>query len=224
MESPDRERGRQQSSPSSRRAAEGLAGRAHVHVHGTERIRVLAALDGAGDRRKRAVLDRASPEEDDYCRYIFSVIRKIEVAGNTDRVHAEESDRRSGGARRTSLRVCGAGRHARRRRVGSQTPLASAGPYYADTHVFGQQVVLLRNPNYGGTRPQKLDAIVFKLGYSSDAAVRAVESGEADLVVGEDPSAGLLAPDGPREEVRAGRRGLGAATTSRRPRRREPSF
>ena len=75
-------------------------------------------------------------------------------------------------------------------------PLPSAGPYYPDTHIDGQQVVLLRNPNYGGARSQKLDAIVLRLGYSSDEAARAVESGDADWVVGQDNATGALSPEG----------------------------
>jgi peptide/nickel transport system substrate-binding protein len=76
-------------------------------------------------------------------------------------------------------------------------PLPSAGPYYPDTQISGQQVVLLRNPNYGGARPQNLDAIVFSLGNSADEAAHAVERGDADFLIGEYPAAGVLAPDGP---------------------------
>jgi len=76
-------------------------------------------------------------------------------------------------------------------------PLPSAGPYYPDTQISGQQVVLLRNPNYAGTRPRNLDAIVFSLGNSADEAAQAVEGGDADFLIGEFPSEGVLAPDGP---------------------------
>jgi ABC-type transport system substrate-binding protein len=71
-------------------------------------------------------------------------------------------------------------------------PLSSAGPYYPDTHIEGQQIVLLRNPNYGGTRPQNLDAVILTLGSSSDEAARAVERGEADWVAAQEVPTGAL--------------------------------
>ena len=42
---------------------------------------------------------------------------------------------------------------------GLETPVASAGPYYLAAHTEAA-AVLKRNPNYGGVRPQHLDAIV----------------------------------------------------------------
>ena len=45
---------------------------------------------------------------------------------------------------------------------GLKTPVPSAGPYYLAAHT-DSHAVLKRNPNYGGSRPQHLDAIVFTL-------------------------------------------------------------
>jgi ABC-type transport system substrate-binding protein len=140
-------------------------------------------------------------KQDDYCRYIFSVIRKIETAGNRivftlDRPTGDLSAR----VAHPCATVVPPGTPIVPR--GLTQPLPSAGPYYPDTHVSGQQIVLLRNPNYGGKR-QHLDAIVLKaaivlkLGYSSDEAAQLVERGDADFLIGEIPPTGVVAPDGP---------------------------
>ncbi len=62
---------------------------------------------------------------------------------------------------------------------GIKTPVPSAGPYYlaALTDSFA---VLKRNPNYGGSRPQHLDAIVFKLNVPPAEAVTEIENGTLD--------------------------------------------
>jgi serine/threonine-protein kinase len=169
----------------------------------------------------RYAIERAR-KEDDYCRYIFSVVRKIEATGDTIRFTLKTA---TGDLTARVAHPCASAVPVGTPVVegGVAKPIPSAGPYYPDTHVFGQQVVLLRNPKYGGTRPQKLDAIVLKLGYSSDSAARAVERGEADLVVGEARSAGILAPDGPLAEkygpaadAGAGRRYYRSPTTTTR--------
>src|SRR5262249_54081532 len=49
--------------------------------------------------------------------------------------------------------------------TGLTTPVASAGPYYLAEHT-DSFAVLRRNPNYGGSRPQHLDAIVFEFDIS----------------------------------------------------------
>jgi ABC-type transport system substrate-binding protein len=108
-------------------------------------------------------------KQDDYCRYIFSVIRKIETAGNRivftlDRPTGDLSAR----VAHPCATVVPPGTPIVRR--GLTQPLPSAGPYYPDTHVSGQQIVLLRNPNYGGKR-QHLDAIVLKLRSSSSSGI-----------------------------------------------------
>jgi ABC-type oligopeptide transport system substrate-binding subunit len=62
---------------------------------------------------------------------------------------------------------------------GVTTPVASAGPYYLaeQTDSFA---VLRRNPNYGGTRPQHLDAIVFKFNIAPGEAASQIEDGTLD--------------------------------------------
>jgi DNA-binding SARP family transcriptional activator/ABC-type transport system substrate-binding protein len=62
---------------------------------------------------------------------------------------------------------------------GIKTPVASAGPYYlaALTDSFA---VLKRNPNYGGSRPQRLDAIVFRFNVPPAEAVTEIENGTLD--------------------------------------------
>jgi DNA-binding SARP family transcriptional activator/ABC-type transport system substrate-binding protein len=62
---------------------------------------------------------------------------------------------------------------------GLDTPVASAGPYYLAAHT-DSVAVLKRNPNYGGTRPQRLDAIVFRFGVAPDDAATQIEAGILD--------------------------------------------
>ncbi|MGH3135404.1 MAG: BTAD domain-containing putative transcriptional regulator, partial [Gaiellaceae bacterium] len=62
---------------------------------------------------------------------------------------------------------------------GLEKPVPSAGPYYlaALTDSFA---VLKRNPNYGGSRPQHLDAIVVEFNVSPAEAATRIESGTLD--------------------------------------------
>jgi YVTN family beta-propeller protein len=63
-----------------------------------------------------------------------------------------------------------------------ETPIPSAGPYYIDTH-RGTQIVLKRNPNYAGSRPHRLRAIVYTgSGSQSKGSVARVVAGRADYV------------------------------------------
>ena len=62
---------------------------------------------------------------------------------------------------------------------GLRTPVPSAGPYYLAEHA-DSFAVLRRNPNYGGSRPQRLDAIVFKLNVAPGRAASQIESGKLD--------------------------------------------
>jgi YVTN family beta-propeller protein len=64
--------------------------------------------------------------------------------------------------------------------------VASAGPYYIAKYLPGHEIVLKRNPNYGGRRPHHLDEIQITLGESGDA-VDAVKSGDADYVIAAGP-------------------------------------
>ena len=67
-----------------------------------------------------------------------------------------------------------------------------AGPYFFWGLVFnGEYAILKRNPNYGGSRPQRLDAIAFREGIDTESAVGWVEQGRYDAIEQYDP---LLAP------------------------------
>src|SRR6478672_1456859 len=58
-----------------------------------------------------------------------------------------------------------------------------AGPYTFSGLVFnGEYAILKRNPNYGGSRPQHLDAIAFREGIDTERAVARVVSGNYDAI------------------------------------------
>jgi DNA-binding SARP family transcriptional activator/ABC-type transport system substrate-binding protein len=64
---------------------------------------------------------------------------------------------------------------------GLEDPIPTAGPYYLASHVGDVVAVVKRNPNYGGNRPQHLDAIVFRRPSAPNAdAISEVEHGRAD--------------------------------------------
>jgi DNA-binding SARP family transcriptional activator/ABC-type transport system substrate-binding protein/streptogramin lyase len=64
---------------------------------------------------------------------------------------------------------------------GLEEPIPAAGPYYLAEHIPEVVAVIKRNPNYGGGRPQRLDAIVFRRPTAPKAdAVSQIERGEAD--------------------------------------------
>jgi ABC-type transport system substrate-binding protein/class 3 adenylate cyclase/tRNA A-37 threonylcarbamoyl transferase component Bud32 len=63
---------------------------------------------------------------------------------------------------------------------GVAQPIASAGPYYVDSHIGGQQLILRRNPNYTGPRKRLVDAIVFRNGFDPGRAASLVAAGSAD--------------------------------------------
>lgn len=62
---------------------------------------------------------------------------------------------------------------------GLETPVSSAGPYYLAAHT-DSVAVLKANPNYGGSRPQNLDAIVYRMGIAPDDAAAQIEAGTLD--------------------------------------------
>jgi DNA-binding SARP family transcriptional activator/ABC-type oligopeptide transport system substrate-binding subunit/streptogramin lyase len=74
---------------------------------------------------------------------------------------------------------------------GLKTPISSAGPFYLAA-LTDSTAVLKRNPNYGGSRPQHLDAIVFRFGVAAKDAVAAIANGALDYLFENDPA---LAPD-----------------------------
>ena len=66
-------------------------------------------------------------------------------------------------------------------------PISSACPHdLADRSA--NVVVLKPNPNYGGTRARKLDAIVYHMGIGAAAAADQVLHGSLDYVQGADPA------------------------------------
>jgi peptide/nickel transport system substrate-binding protein len=62
---------------------------------------------------------------------------------------------------------------------GLAEPIPSAGPMYIDVYTFGEQLTLVRNPNYGGSKPQELDGIVLRVAGDAERAATLVERGEA---------------------------------------------
>ncbi len=60
--------------------------------------------------------------------------------------------------------------------------IPSAGPYHVSSYVAGRRLVLRRNPNYGGPRPQSLDAIIYSIGATHPNGVVDVERGTVDYV------------------------------------------
>jgi YVTN family beta-propeller protein len=55
-----------------------------------------------------------------------------------------------------------------------------AGPYYVKSYTPGQGVVLVRNPNYHGSRPHHFARIEVTAGFSAAQAIAAVKGGTAD--------------------------------------------
>ena len=60
------------------------------------------------------------------------------------------------------------------------TPIPSAGPYYVLSYTPGQGAVLVRNPNYRGSRPRRFARIEVAERVSNTRAVADVEAGTAD--------------------------------------------
>jgi ABC-type oligopeptide transport system substrate-binding subunit/class 3 adenylate cyclase len=56
----------------------------------------------------------------------------------------------------------------------------SAGPYYIADFFNGEYAILRRNPNYGGSRPQHLDAIALREGIDAGQAIARVNDGGWD--------------------------------------------
>jgi YVTN family beta-propeller protein len=61
-------------------------------------------------------------------------------------------------------------------------PVSSAGPYYVASYTPKQAVVLLRNPNYHGSRPHHFARIQLTVGVSDQRAVAEIEAGTADYI------------------------------------------
>jgi ABC-type transport system substrate-binding protein/class 3 adenylate cyclase/streptogramin lyase len=71
-------------------------------------------------------------------------------------------------------------------------PLPSAGPYYIVGHDW--YVIVKRNPNYHGSRPHRLDALVYRINLDTAAAAAQVVDGSLNAVI--DPEGDVLRPTG----------------------------
>src|SRR5215471_8892775 len=58
--------------------------------------------------------------------------------------------------------------------------IPGAGPYYIASRTPNRQVILERNPNYGGTRPHHVDRIVATVNTNINQSLLQVKAGEAD--------------------------------------------
>jgi peptide/nickel transport system substrate-binding protein len=75
---------------------------------------------------------------------------------------------------------------------GLDRPIPSAGPYYIASSVGGQ-TVLLRNPNYHGSRPRRPGRIVYTTGTSAQKGVVLINRGGAEYLPYDfDPESPLL--------------------------------
>ena len=71
---------------------------------------------------------------------------------------------------------------------GLQEPVPSAGPYYLSGNIGGVVAVLRRNPDYRGSRPRRLAAIVYREQPRTGEAVAGIQAGQADYVAEPDPA------------------------------------
>jgi peptide/nickel transport system substrate-binding protein len=130
---------------------------------------------------KRA-LDRVmNPVMDSPSAYLLSDVKRVSASGERLRIELSRPD----GDLPTRLALP----------LGCPVPLGfpvdpagidltvGSGPYSAAAgYVPHRQLVLMRNRYYKGTRPHRVDRIVITSGGDVDDAVRAVESGDADVV------------------------------------------
>jgi peptide/nickel transport system substrate-binding protein len=117
--------------------------------------------------------------------YLFSDVRSVTANGSLLTIRLTHPD---GGflANLASAPVCA---------VPSGTPIdpqgindiPSAGPYYVASYTPNRQLVLKRNPHYGGDRRRALDEIVWTLGVDPSRGLSEVEAGKADYVAGDLP-------------------------------------
>ena len=101
--------------------------------------------------------------------------------------HADAPGARLPRADRAVLLLPGAdrhpGRHERAPRTGSL-----GGPYYLSGNIGGVVAVLRRNPDYRGSRPRRLAAIVYREQPRTGEAVAGIQAGQADFVAEPDPA------------------------------------
>jgi peptide/nickel transport system substrate-binding protein len=68
------------------------------------------------------------------------------------------------------------------------TLTVGSGPYYIASYVPDSVIVLKRNRYYQGSRPHHVDRVVVTIGGDIDADIKAVEDGQADVLLFEIPS------------------------------------
>jgi ABC-type transport system substrate-binding protein/streptogramin lyase/predicted Ser/Thr protein kinase len=73
--------------------------------------------------------------------------------------------------------------------------IPSAGPYYMAS-IEGNRTILLRNPNYGGQRPRRVERIVYTQGVPTPTAAAQAAAGEVDYLPADFDPYSLLAPGG----------------------------
>ena len=59
---------------------------------------------------------------------------------------------------------------------------AAAGPYYIKSRTPNRQIVLAKNPNYGGDRKARLDSMIFEVGVPATASLLDVKSDATDWI------------------------------------------
>ena len=59
---------------------------------------------------------------------------------------------------------------------------AAAGPYYIKSRTPSRQIVLAKNPNYGGDRKASLDGMIFSVGAPATASLLDVKSDATDWI------------------------------------------
>ena len=74
---------------------------------------------------------------------------------------------------------------------GLEDPIPSAGPYYIDYNLPDFQLVLKKNPNYGGVRPQRVDGVIVTESLNAAQAGELVARGKADYVFDDEGSPAL---------------------------------
>ena len=93
---------------------------------------------------------------------------------------------------------------------GLEKPVPSAGPYYLAA-LTDSVAVLRRNPNYGGSRPQNLDAIVVEFNVPPAEAATRIENGTLDYFL--ESQQATLTPDSQAARAAGARYRLTPETT-----------
>ena len=59
-------------------------------------------------------------------------------------------------------------------------PIPSAGPYYISEHAINEQITIIRNPNYQGSRPRRFNTFEYLFNLNEQTAFQQVLSGDLD--------------------------------------------